>query len=183
MSKTFDLTQLRTLVLNADYRPLATHPLSTWSWEDAIKQAVLNRVLIVEQYEHVVHSQSIVMQVPSVVAVRKYVSPSRTAAFTRHNLFLRDRYRCQYCDRQFSRSGLTFDHVKPASRGGPTSWENIVAACHDCNFSKGDKTLPQSGLVLKRLPRAPSQAELDAIGREFISDSVPESWSNYLFYS
>lgn len=182
MSKTTDLTHLRTLVLNADYRPLSTHPLSTWSWEEAIKAAVLDRADIVEHYDHVVRSQSLALRVPSVIAMRKYVSPSRTAAFTRHNLFLRDRYRCQYCDIRLPRSSLTYDHVKPASRGGPTTWENIVAACHDCNFSKGDRTLPESGLVLKRPPRAPSQAELDAIGREFIlTDSVPETWSSYLF--
>ena len=181
MSKTLDLTQLRTLVLNADYRPLSTHPLSTWPWEDAIKSAFLNRVDVVEHYDQVVRSQSIVLRVPSVIVMRKYVSPSRTAAFTRHNLFLRDRYRCQYCGTRHPRSGLTYDHVKPASRGGPTTWENIVAACHDCNFSKGDRTLRESGLVLKTLPRAPSQAELDSIGREFISDTVHETWSSYLF--
>jgi 5-methylcytosine-specific restriction endonuclease McrA len=77
------------------------------------------------------------MQLPSVIALRQYVKPSEFPAFTRFNVFLRDRFSCQYCG---SPNNLTFDHVNPRRLGGRTSWENIVAACSPCNLRKGGRT-------------------------------------------
>ena len=85
------------LVLNADYRPLSYYPLSLWSWQDAIKAVFLERVNIVSEYELKVHSPSFEMKLPSVVSLKTYIKPSRHPAFTRFNVFLRDRFRCQYC--------------------------------------------------------------------------------------
>ena len=85
------------LVLNADFRPLSYYPLSLWSWQDAIKAVFLERVNIVEQYDHAVRSPSLEMKLPSVVSLKTYVKPSRAPAFTRFNVFLRDRFTCQYC--------------------------------------------------------------------------------------
>ena len=92
------------LVLNADYRPLSYFPLSVWPWQDAIKAAFLDRVAIVAEYDAVVHSPSISMRLPSVVVLRDYVKPARYPAFTRFNLFLRDRFSCQYCSATISRA-------------------------------------------------------------------------------
>jgi 5-methylcytosine-specific restriction endonuclease McrA len=113
-------------VLNADFRPLSYYPLSLWSWQDAIKAVFLERVNIVEEYDHAVHSPSIEMKLPSVVSLKTYVKPSTNPAFTRFNVFLRDRFVCQFCG---SRDDLTFDHLLPRSRGGHTTWLNVVAAC------------------------------------------------------
>ena len=123
------------LVLNADFRPLSYYPLSIWSWQDAIKAVFLDRVNIVSEYEHAVRSPSFSMRLPSVVSLKSYVKPSRFPAFTRFNVFLRDRFTCQYCG---AREDLTFDHVVPRSKGGVTSWENVVAACSGCNLRKAD---------------------------------------------
>ena len=90
---------LPALVLNADYRPLSYYPLSLWSWQDAIKAVFLDRVNIVAEYEHFVSSPSFAMKIPSVVCLKSYVKPSRNPAFTRFNVFLRDRFQCQYCGR------------------------------------------------------------------------------------
>ena len=129
------------LVLNADYRPLSYFPLSLWPWQDAIKAAFLDRVMIVAEYQTVVHSPSISMRLPSVVVLRDYVKPARYPAFTRFNLFLRDQFSCQYCGAQ---GQMTFDHVLPRSRGGRTTWENVVAACNRCNLKKANLTLRQA---------------------------------------
>ena len=83
------------LVLNADYTPLSYYPLSLWPWQTAIKAIFLERVDIVETYDREVHSPSLDMQIPSVIALRQYVKPSEFPAFTRFNLFLRDRFSCQ----------------------------------------------------------------------------------------
>ena len=88
---------LPALVLNADYRPLSYYPLSLWSWQDAIKAVFLDRVNIIAEYDHAVCSPSFTMRVPSVVSLKTYVQPTRNPAFTRFNVFLRDKFQCQYC--------------------------------------------------------------------------------------
>src|SRR5262245_9874723 len=85
------------LVLNADFRPLSYYPLSLWSWQDAIKAVFLERVNIVAQYDKAVHSPSFEMLLPSVVSLKTFVKPSTHPAFTRFNVFLRDKFACQYC--------------------------------------------------------------------------------------
>src|SRR5690606_18309711 len=84
------------LVLNADYTPLSYYPLSLWPWQTAIKAVFLERVDIVASYERLVHSVNLDMQIPSVIALRQFVRPSEFPAFTRFNVFLRDRFSCQY---------------------------------------------------------------------------------------
>ena len=79
------------LVLNADFRPLSYYPLSLWSWQDAVKAVFLERVNIVSEYETVIHSPNHEFRLPSVVSLKTYVKPSRTPAFTRFNVFLRDK--------------------------------------------------------------------------------------------
>ena len=98
------------LVLNADFRPLSYYPLSLWSWQDAIKAVFLDRVNIVEHYDRAVRSPSFEMQLPSVVSLKSFVKPTTHPAFTRFNVFLRDRFVCQYC---LSPDDLTFDHIIP----------------------------------------------------------------------
>ena len=85
------------LVLNADHRPLSYFPLSLWSWQDTIKAVFLERVNILAEYDRAVHSPSFEMKLPSVVSLKTYVKPVRNPAFTRFNVFLRDRFECQYC--------------------------------------------------------------------------------------
>lgn len=167
------------LVLNADYRPLSYFPLSLWGWQDAIRATFLDRVAVVAEYEAEVRSPSITMRLPSVVVLRDYVRPARYPAFTRFNLFLRDEFACQYCG---ARGEMTFDHVKPRSRGGRTSWENVVAACGRCNLRKGSLTVREAGMSLNRLPRRPTSGELMNQGRKFPPNHLHESWMDFLYW-
>ena len=118
------------LVLNADFQPLSYFPLSLFNWEDTVKAVVKGSHVVVAEYDQVVRSPSTVMQLPSVIALRAYVRPPARVAFTRFNVFLRDRFRCQYCGDQHLRGELTFDHVMPraARRPGRTSWRPAVPA-------------------------------------------------------
>ncbi len=167
------------LVLNADYRPLSYYPLSLWPWQEAVKAAFLHRVQIVAEYEAVVRSPTIEIRIPSVVVLRDYVKPQKRVAFTRFNLFLRDEFRCQYCG---SPGDLTFDHVVPRSRGGRTSWENVVAACARCNLSKGSRSLKASGMSLRKPPRRPGAEELKNTGRLFPPNHLHETWLDFLYW-
>ncbi len=167
------------LVLNADYRPLSYYPLSLWPWQEVIKAVFLDRVDIIATYDTVVHSPSFEMQLPSVVSLKSYVSQDRNPAFTRFNVFLRDGFACQYCGKH---DDLTFDHVIPRSRGGRTTWENIVAACAPCNLMKGGRTPREAHMHPRTQPRRPEHFELLDRGRAFPPNYLHESWLDYLYW-
>ena len=167
------------LVLNADYRPLSYYPLSLWSWQEAIKAAYLDRVDIVAEYDQVVHSPTTEIRIPSVVVLKDYVKPQSRVAFTRFNLFLRDEFCCQYCG---AKGDLTFDHVIPRSKGGVTSWQNVVAACSRCNLRKGAKSLHQVDMNLRKPPRQPGAEQLRNMGRKFPPNHLHETWIDFLYW-
>ena len=173
------LKQHPALVLNADYRPLSYYPLSLWTWQEAVKAAYLDRVDIVAEYDHCVHSPSTVIRIPSVIVLKDYVKPQKRVAFTRFNLFLRDEFQCQYCG---AKGELTFDHVVPRADGGVTSWENVVAACSPCNLKKGAKSLRRAGMSLRKPPRAPGAEQLRNQGRKFPPNYLHESWMDFLYW-
>lgn len=95
---------------------------------------------------------------PQMVVLKKYGErPPRKLTFTRPNLYRRDEHSCQYCGVKMAAERLTIEHVMPRSRGGPTSWENCVAACEDCNSRKADKTPKEAGMKLRKQPHRPSE--------------------------
>jgi 5-methylcytosine-specific restriction endonuclease McrA len=167
------------LVLNADFRPLSYYPLSLWSWQDTIKAVFLDRVNIVSEYDKYVRSPTFEMRLPSVVSLKTYVQPSRHPAFTRFNVFLRDRFSCQYCG---AHDDLTFDHVIPRSKGGATVWENVVAACSACNLKKADMLPAKARMWPSATPRAPSVHDLHQNGRLFPPNYLHDSWLDYLYW-
>jgi len=171
-----------TLVLNADFRPLSYFPLSLWSWQEAVKAVFMDRVHILSEYDRSVHSPSFEMRLPSVIALKEYVMPHHKPAFTRFNVFLRDMWQCQYCGETLKTHELTFDHVIPRSRGGDTTWENIVAACNDCNVRKSDKLPRECHMHPLRSPATPSIYELQENGRAFPPNFLHESWGDYLYW-
>lgn len=167
------------LVLNADYTPLSYYPLSLWPWQTAIKAVFLDRVDIVASYDLEVHSPSLDMKIPSVIALRQYVKQNEFPAFTRFNLFLRDGFRCQYCG---SREHLTFDHVIPRRLGGKTSWENILTACAPCNMKKGGRTPEEAGMQMRLKPIRPTSWQLQQRGKRFPPNYLHETWRDYLYW-
>jgi 5-methylcytosine-specific restriction endonuclease McrA len=167
------------LVLNADFRPLSYYPLSLWSWQDAIKAICLDRVNIVSEYERTIKSPSFEMKLPSVISLREYIRPARHPAFTRFNVFLRDRFQCQYCG---SKDDLTFDHYIPRSKGGRTTWDNVVTACAPCNLLKGGRMPSRAHMHPRIAPHRPSVVELQNNGRMFPPNYLHDSWADYLYW-
>jgi 5-methylcytosine-specific restriction endonuclease McrA len=170
------------LVLNADFRPLSYFPLSLWSWQDAIKAVFLDRVSVISEYDRTIRSPSLQMRLPSVIALKEYIPAARRPAFTRFNVFLRDKFECQYCGHSFGAHDLTFDHLIPRSLGGRTTWVNVVAACAPCNLRKGNRLAHQAGMHPVRLPAEPSSAELQENGRGFPPNYLHQSWRDFLYW-
>ena len=170
------------LVLNADFRPLSYFPLSLWSWQDAIKAVCLDRVSIIAEYDTFVRSPSFAMRLPSVIALKQYVATSRQPAFTRFNVFLRDRFSCQYCGDRFPAGNLTFDHVIPRSRGGQTTWRNVVTACSECNLRKANHLPERVGMIPLKKAAEPTSHQLLENGRMFPPNYLHESWMDYLYW-
>lgn len=96
------------------------------------------------------------IQVPRIVRLLHYDRvPRKVLRFNRRNLFARDSHRCQYCGRSLPTSQLSLDHVMPRSRGGPTTWENVVCSCLSCNTRKGGRTPQEAHMHLMSRPCEP----------------------------
>ncbi|HUY35594.1 MAG TPA: HNH endonuclease [Pirellulales bacterium] len=118
------------------------------------------------------------IQVPRVIRLLFYDRlPKQAIRFNRRNIFARDANRCQYCGKRFPTSELSLDHVIPRSRGGETTWENIVCSCVKCNVKKGGRTPHEAHLHLVRLPVRPKRSPLLSIK---LGNPKYESWKNFL---
>jgi 5-methylcytosine-specific restriction endonuclease McrA len=101
------------------------------------------------------------IRVPRVMLLIAYERvPKRHVRFSRFNIYARDNNTCQYCGKRFSRSELNLDHVLPRSRGGSSTWENVVCSCHTCNRRKGGRTPEEAKMLLMRRPRRPEWTPL-----------------------
>ena len=166
-----------TLLLNASYEPLRVI-----SWQRAITLLTLGKVEVIEEYDQHVHSVSFVMKLPAIVRLLRWGKwREDSVTFSRQNIYIRDRGKCQYCGKKLTRKELTYDHVLPKSQGGQTSWENVVSCCVSCNGKKGARTPKQAGMRLLKTPRRPkwSIAFRFTVGIR----QMPESWGEYLYWN
>lgn len=110
-----------------------------------------------EKAHPVIHTPNFQLLLPKVIVLSRYGKyPPRTVRLNRRNIFLRDKYTCQYCGAKTDKTELTIDHVLPRSRGGHTVWRNVVLACTDCNVRKGNRLLHECGMRLLKPPRKPN---------------------------
>ena len=169
------------LVLNADFRPLSYFPLSLLTWQEAVKAVVTGRVNVISEYDQVVRSPSFELRLPSVISLKEYVPQMRKPAFTRFNVFLRDRFACQYCAWRCHRK-IDLRSCDPALRGGRTTWENVVTACAPCNLKKGGRMPKAARMLPKRKPEQPTAWRMQENGRLFPPNFLHESWRDYLYW-
>ena len=164
------------LVLNASYEPI-----NVCAARRALVLVLKGVAMTEEENGHFLHAARIAMRVPSVIRLLEYRRiPHQSRALSRKNILLRDRNTCQYCATVLPSGELTLDHVLPRSRGGRSTWENLVACCYTCNNRKGDRTPEEAGIKLQRRPRPftlhTSRQLMRLIGHR------DEKWRKYLFY-
>ncbi len=120
---------------------------------------------------------SMTLRIPSVIQLLSCErTPRHDVKFSRHNIYVRDGNRCQYCGKRFSTSELSLDHVIPLSRGGPSTWENVVCACLPCNVRKGNRSPDEAGLKLRHVPVKPKASPLGLLSPH----RIHPSWRNFL---
>lgn len=166
-----------TLVLNQNMLPVSMIPPSTVSWKTAIKVIYTGAAQIVHEYDDwVVHSPSIQVNVPSIIMLNEYIHFDKFIPWNKDLLKLRDEYKCQYCDKEFSSHLLTMDHVLPRKYGGVTSYENIVSACSPCNQKRGHDV----NIRPKNEPHKPEYWELVSKIKKLPLVIPDKEWSYYL---
>ena len=168
----------RVLLLNFSYEPLGTLGVAR------AVCLVIRGAVFVEEFDagRVLRSPRAVFRVPSVVRLRRYVNVRRrrqTAGMRRLRIFVRDRFRCQYCGQKKSAHELTLDHITPRSQAGRSTPENLATACVACNTRKGSRT-PEEARMPLLTPQKALRVGLDHVLLCHYAESRPE-WRKYLF--
>lgn len=145
----------RVVLLNSDYSFL-----NVIDWKRALCLLAKGKVEIVALTDKIIKAfdgawEIIIPKVVRLVKLVRSVYKSKVP-FTKKNVFIRDRYTCQYCG---SHEDLTIDHVVPSSRGGKTDFENCVTSCKKCNNRKDNKTPKEAKMSLARSPYQPTIME------------------------
>ena len=167
---------MTTLVLNTDGNPVSFLPLSVISWEEAIKYMVLDKAVVLDWYDDwIVHSATWETNVPAVIMLKEYMKQKTSVRFSKQNVFLRDGYRCAYCDDDVTKKSATLDHILPTSHGGKTTFENCVTACSPCNSKKGNN----KKIVPKFKPQKPNYFHLVEKRKKMEFNIAHPSWAPY----
>ncbi len=167
----------RTLLLTQGYEPI-----QIISWQRAVTLLALDKVEVVEEYDALIRAASIVVNVPAVVRLRKtFRRHAKPVKFSRVNIYARDNHRCQYCGLKCTIDELTYDHVVPRSKGGRTTWENIVSACYLCNRRKANRTPVEAGMKLLAEPMRPTW--MPSVQIRVSARSVPDAWRDYVYWT
>jgi 5-methylcytosine-specific restriction endonuclease McrA len=165
------------LVLNSDANPVSLLPLSIISWEESIKYMVLEKAHVLDWYDDwIVHSEHWETKVPAVIMLYEYMKVKTSIRYSKQNVFLRDGYRCAYCETAVDKRVATLDHVLPVSHGGKSTFENTVTACSECNSRKGNN----KKIVPKFKPFKPTYYQLVERRRKQPFDLHHSSWALYL---
>ena len=168
----------RVLVLDQGYEPV-----KIVDWTRAMTLVLSGKAEFVDEADiYSIRSSSATFYLTSIIRVLAQIAHRKRKGipFTQHNIFMRDRWTCQYCGTVKKANQLNWDHVFPKSRGGKSTWENIVSACYPCNQKKADRTPEEARMKLLKKPSKPPQTTAFTIRMKGQVANVPESWKTYL---
>jgi 5-methylcytosine-specific restriction endonuclease McrA len=160
------------LVLNASYEPI-----NIVTARRALTLVLGGKALVEERSKFVIRTSKINVPVPSVIRLMSYRRiPRQNRSMSRKGILLRDGSTCQYCRSTLPAKDLTLDHVIPRSRGGESTWENLVACCFPCNNRKGNRTPQEAGMALAKQPRP-----ITIHARHRLMTGDESTWERYMF--
>ena len=158
------------LVLNLDYVPI-----NICTVRRAIVLLGKGKAEHLENHRGQVHTPSAVIDAPSIIRLAYLVKrPFLPRKLSKKEVFLRDRYTCQYCNKKTQ--DLTLDHVIPRRQNGTHSWTNVVAACPKCNLRKAGRTPVEANMKLEKEPRPPAPNPYQILQHR----SILEEWEPYI---
>ena len=159
------------LVLNGNYEPI-----NVCNTKRAMGLILAGKVTVLENGRGFVHTVSRAYERPSVIRLLYVVRrPRPRVRLCKREILRRDQHRCQYCGRETRQ--LTIDHVMPRYQGGQHTWENLVAACPQCNRRKGGRTLAEARMKLLRQPSEPRPTAQYLFGHYVAGNGM---WAKYL---
>jgi len=149
----------------------------SYNFEDWAALSAFRREFEPSQHDWI-HTVRFDIAVPRIIRVLTYARlPQRDVKLNRRNIFARDASTCQYCGKRFTTSELSLDHIIPRSRGGNSSWENLVCACIKCNVRKGGRTPAEAHIRLIKPAVKPKRNPVVSIK---LSDDRYASWKQFL---
>ena len=170
----------KVLVLDSRYEPVKVVSLQV-----GFVLLYTDRAASVVDSERAIRSVSCTYTVPWILRLNNSSPKGRRLQgprFSRQNVYLRDGYRCQYCNWTGPLSNLTLDHLIPSAKGGKTTWDNIVTACKNCNLRKGMRTPEEVGMRLAQHPVRPHfhPASLFPLRYGLNRTNIPAVWLPYV---
>lgn len=137
--------------------------------------------LTVSEGEDFIQSCKKKIKIPEIIILSDYERlPQRDVKLTRRNLLIRDNYTCQYSGKRINLETATIDHIIPRSRGGGSTWENLVMCCLDVNAKKANRTPEEAGLKLIKKPEAPKWNPIFSRFARLAFSNIPQSWIKFI---
>jgi len=165
---------MKALLLNVTYEPIRLI-----SWKRAVTLTFLKKADVLSEYDIPLRSRYLELKMPAVIILKKYHKSRESVRMSRENIYARDQYTCQYCGNRFKPDELTLDHVMPQSRGGISSWKNLVASCATCNSEKSNNTPKEAGMPLLRTPFKPKWMPAVLV-KAIENKEVPKQWVDWI---
>lgn len=156
-------------------------PYQVLRWQAAVTLLYCNKAEVVASYNEELRSPSVTWKTPAVIKLKKNFKrgPRKNGVkFSRFNVFVRDKFTCQYCGTKHKMRDLTYDHVTPRAEGGRTTWTNIVTACKPCNSLKGRRTCDDAGMFPRNLPVKPTSLPIASPVTD--PNQAPAEWLPFL---
>ena len=152
---------MQIVVLNYDYSYI-----NMVSIQKAFRLIEKGKVVVEEWSDRSINTINKVFTIPSILRLKRFIDNlyKRKLLYSNKNVFLRDNYTCQYCGKEnLHGRDLTIDHVKPRSKGGKSTFENVVTSCQACNSYKDNRLLNECKMMFYKkgwMPHTPTYLEI-----------------------
>jgi 5-methylcytosine-specific restriction endonuclease McrA len=145
---------------------------TTYRWDEWIN-------INASKEKYVIKTSRSDIRIPEVIILGKSEKTYyRDLSPTHRNIYLRDKYVCQYTGKKLKKEEASIDHVHPKARGGKNTWDNLVVCSKSINSKKGNMTIEEAGLKLIKEPSKPKN--LGIYRKIGYSGRILDSWNLFV---